>query len=287
MLNRIMKQMGEAAFSRDLARLDESKRSPDVKELYDVSYLPDGLSAHTLDICYLDDGASKPILIDIHGGGFISHGKEADRLFGNCMAQRGFVVFLLNFRLAYPVFHVFDQIEDISNAVRWVTEHAAEYGGNATDMYLAGHSSGGVLALAETLLCLDPSMVAQYRLPDRAYRYNGVLLDCGLLAFYKKSPAYWGMRNMVFPKGYKTDPRYKALLFDTNPILRNLPKTVLMTNCKDELKAMTYSFDKLLAERNVPKILFDTGSDGHMGILFKPYSEENRAILDQIVSFWR
>ena len=33
----------------------------------------------------------------------------------------------------------------------------------------------------------------------------GVITDCGLLHFYKSSIAYWGMRKMCFPKGFKKD----------------------------------------------------------------------------------
>ena len=38
----------------------------------------------------------KPILINIHGGGFISSYKELDYLFCNNMAQKEFVVFNIN-----------------------------------------------------------------------------------------------------------------------------------------------------------------------------------------------
>ncbi|MBQ4627652.1 MAG: alpha/beta hydrolase, partial [Clostridia bacterium] len=70
------------------------------------------------------------VLIDIHGGGFISHDKSVDSVFANVMAQKGFVVFALNYRLAYPEYNVFDQIEDIDKAARWIVEHASSYEGD-------------------------------------------------------------------------------------------------------------------------------------------------------------
>lgn len=90
------------------------------------------------------------------------------------------------------------------------------------------------------------------------------------MRFYKKSIAYWGMRNMVFPKNYKKDARYQNLIFEQNPDIKSLPKLALITNSSDELKDMTYYFDELLRKNNIEHRLFDGGSQGHMGIIFKP-----------------
>jgi hypothetical protein len=45
---------------------------------------------------------------------------------------------------------------------------------------------------------------------------------------------------------------------------------------------MTYCFKNVLDDHNVDNILFDSGTDGHMGIIFKPYTDENQKILDDI-----
>jgi acetyl esterase/lipase len=228
----------------------------------------------------------KPILIDIHGGGFISSYKEMDSLFANYLAQRGFVVFSLNYSLAYPRITVFDQIEDISNAVQWITSNAQKYEGNMDEMYLAGHSAGGVLAVAESLLCNDKQMRADFNIDERNYKYRGIILDCGAMHFYKRNIAYWGMRSMIFPKGYKKMDKYQYLAFNKNHKLSTLPKTVLLTNEKDELNKMTYHFKKVLDDNNVDNKLFDIGADGHMGIIFKIYTDENQRIIDSILDYF-
>ncbi len=285
MINTIMKKSGEKAYQKDLQRLDYSLLSSQITEKLNISYIQDNSPEHTLDVYYKDDGQSKPIFIDIHGGGFISHDKEVNRLFGNYMAQKGFVVFNLNYKLAFPVYNVFDQIKDVADAVDFILENACEYNGNLEKLYIAGHSSSGVLAVAEALLCVSPKMRADFNIPERSFKYSGVLLECGLMHFYKKSIAYWGMRNMVFPTGYKNESRYKDLIFENNPDISKLPKTVLLTNSKDELNAMTYHFKQVLSNYNVENKLIDKGSDGHMGIIFKPYTKENIRIIDEITNF--
>ena len=206
-------------------------------------------------------------------------------MFGNYMASLGFTVFDLNVRIAYPEWTVFDQIEDIGSAVRYVLDHADGYECDKEQLFIAGHSSGGVLAISEALLCVDPMMRFDYGIGERDYSYKGIITDCGLLHFYKSSLAYWGMRKMVFPKGYKNDKRYGYLVFEKNPALSRLPKLAILTNKKDILKKMTFQFDKVLSSHNCTHRLFMYGEDGHTGIIFVPYKDKNLSALNQVKEY--
>ncbi|MBE7068945.1 MAG: alpha/beta hydrolase [Ruminococcaceae bacterium] len=282
MINRIVKKIGNSAIKSDVGRLDLTRLVKDVTEINDISYADDNDPGHKIDIYIKKDGKIKPILIDIHGGGFITEDKAMTRLWGNYMADLGFVVFELNFRLAYPEVTVFDQIEDIDKGVRYVLEIADQYECDRNELYIAGHSSGGVQAFAECMLSLSPEMLKDFGLKERDYRYKGLITDCGLMHFYKSSIAYWGMRKMVFPKGYKQDKRYKYLTVTGNGYLTALPKVALITNRKDVLRKMTYFFDGVLKDNGVPHRLYDGGKDGHTGIIFYPYREENIKTMKEI-----
>jgi acetyl esterase len=286
MINNLMKMIGERAYLNDLERIDLSKLDHDIKSVKDISYVDDNSIEHKLDVHYLSNQKLKPILIDIHGGGFISGYKEMNSLFANYLAQRGFVVFNLNYRLAYPTINVFDQIEDISNAVKWIVSNAGKFEANIDDMYIAGHSAGGVLAVAESLLCHDKQMRDDFDIDERDYKYSGIILDCGVMHFYRKNIAYWGMRNMIFPKGYRKMDQYQYLVFENNRQLSTLPKTVLLTNEKDNLRDMTHYFKRVLDGHQVDHKLFDVGTDGHMGIIYKPYTEENQRIIDDVQEYF-
>ncbi len=286
MINNLMKKIGESAYLKDLERIDLSKLDHDIKSVKDISYVDDNSIEHKLDVHYLSNQKLKPILVDIHGGGFISGYKEMNSLFANYLAQRGFVVFNLNYRLAYPTINVFDQIEDISNAVKWIVSNAGKFEANIDEMYIAGHSAGGVLAVAESLLCHDKQMRDDFDIDERDYKYSGIILDCGVMHFYRKNIAYWGMRNMIFPKGYRKMDQYQYLVFENNRQLSTLPKTVLLTNEKDNLRDMTHYFKRVLDGHQVDHKLFDVGTDGHMGIIYKPYTEENQRIIDDVQEYF-
>ena len=282
MINWIMKKSGDIALKTDVGKLDLSRLPEEVTEIKDVSYVDDNEPGHKLDIFVRMDGTKKPVLIDIHGGGFISEDKAMNRLFGNYMAKLGFVVFELNVRLAYPEWTVFDQIEDIDKGVRFALRCASEYEGDTDQLYIAGHSSGGVLAFTECMLSSSPEMLADFGLKERSYKYKGLITDCGLMHFYKSSIAYRGMRKMIFPKHYNEDKRYKYLTAENNEFIQKLPKAALLTNSKDVLKKMTYYFDGVLKQKGVEHRLFEYGKDGHTGIIFKPYTDENLAVLKSV-----
>lgn len=285
MINWIMKKSGDIALKTDVGKLDLSRLPEGVTEIKDISYADDNDPGHKLDIFVRMDGSKKPILIDIHGGGFISEDKAMNRLFGAYMAKLGFVVFELNVRLAYPEWTVFDQIEDIDKGVRFAIERAGKYEGDTDQLYIAGHSSGGVLAFTECMLSSSPEMLADFGLKERNYKYKGLITDCGLMHFYKSSIAYWGMRKMIFPKRYKEDKRYRYLTAENNEYIQKLPKAALLTNSKDVLKKMTYYFDGVLSQKSVEHRLLEYGKDGHTGIIFKPYTDENQAVLKSVKEY--
>lgn len=90
------------------------------------------------------DGA--PVLIYFHGGGFHGGRKSFEgRALLFHLASRGWVTVSANYRLR-PRAGFFDHLADAKRAIAWVHEHAHEYGGDASTLFLSGGSAGGQLA---------------------------------------------------------------------------------------------------------------------------------------------
>ena len=104
-----------------------------------------------LDV-YVPRGAKgAPVVVFWYGGGFVAGRREQYRFVGAALAQQGMVAFLPDYRV-YPdaVFPEF--VKDAALAVKWVRDHAADYGGDPDKIFLMGHSAGGYLA---SLVALD------------------------------------------------------------------------------------------------------------------------------------
>ena len=147
----------------------------------DIAYLPTGSHYHTLDVYRapsLPDDA--PILFYVHGGGFRILSKDTHWLMAVAYAQRGYVVFSINYRLAPR--HPFPAaIEDVCDALRWVHAHGQEYGGDPDRIVVAGESAGGNLVTALTVaMCYDRPEPYAGRVRDLPVP-QATLPACGLL----------------------------------------------------------------------------------------------------------
>ena len=102
-----------------------------------------------LDAYYTEDGkADKPVLIYIHGGGWIQGSRETHAYYSKVFANHGYVAFALDYDLSSPERHLAESTElQIAEAFAWVKNHAADFGGDITRLCVAGGSAGGNLAL--------------------------------------------------------------------------------------------------------------------------------------------
>ena len=102
-----------------------------------------------LDACYKDDGKTgKPVLIYIHGGGWITGSRETHAYYPKVFANHGYVAFTLEYDLSTSERHLAKSTElQIAEAFAWVKNHAADFGGDITHLFVAGGSAGGNLTL--------------------------------------------------------------------------------------------------------------------------------------------
>lgn len=100
---------------------------------------------------------NRPVVIFWYGGSWTSGSKSEYRFVGAALAERGFVTVLPDYRL-YPTvkFPVF--LDDAAAAVKWVQEHAQEFGGDPRHVVLMGHSAGAHIA---AYLALKPEVLTK------------------------------------------------------------------------------------------------------------------------------
>ena len=99
----------------------------------------------------LSDDAGAPVLIQVHGGAWVTGSKEyqANPLMGH-LAERGWVSVALNYRLS-PRSTWPDHIVDVKRGIAWVKDHIVEYGGDPDFVVISGGSAGGHLSALSAL----------------------------------------------------------------------------------------------------------------------------------------
>ncbi len=106
-----------------------------------------------LDVLAIRGQAPSPVVVYIHGGGWVRGSKEANELWTLPFIAMGYAVVNVEYRLA-NVSLAPAAIEDSRCALRWVVAHAKEqaYNLDASHVVVAGDSAGGHLALMTGML---------------------------------------------------------------------------------------------------------------------------------------
>jgi triacylglycerol lipase len=136
---------GSAALVAPLhARIDNSG----VKVTRDLRYGP--ADRNRLDVFEPAGaaGAKRPVLVFVHGGGFIMGDKTAPNTpfydnIGSWAVHNGMVGVNITYRLA-PEHKWPSGSDDVSLAVKWVRENIAAHGGDLSRVYVMGQSAGAV-----------------------------------------------------------------------------------------------------------------------------------------------
>jgi pectinesterase len=111
----------------------------------DVVYARPGGRELALDIYRPARPGALPAVLVVHGGGWESGSRQMERPFAKALAARGFVAVPVTYSLGehsrWP-----QPLHDLKSAVRWLRNHAADYGINPDRIGVVGGSAGGHLA---------------------------------------------------------------------------------------------------------------------------------------------
>jgi acetyl esterase/lipase len=126
----------------------------------DLAYSEPRNKLQTLDVFAPIEGRNHPVVIYIHGGGWHSGDKAEVHNKPKALTERGFVLVSLNYRLWTPPWSkgfpgtvtLKHEAQDVAKAIRWVHDHATEFGGDPENLIVIGHSAGAHLS---ALVCTD------------------------------------------------------------------------------------------------------------------------------------
>jgi acetyl esterase/lipase len=131
----------------------------------DVAY---GLKARQRLDVYRPASASKssPVIVFFYGGNWNSGTREDYAFVGRALAKRGFVVVIPDYRL-YPDVRYPDFLDDSAAAVAWTVREINNYGGDASRLFVMGHSAGAYNA---AMVAFDASLLAKAGVKPGAVR---------------------------------------------------------------------------------------------------------------------
>lgn len=176
---------------------------PEIGGFHEAVELRPGLTA---DISVPKGTGPFPVVIYLHGGGWVAGSPQSHRKLGMQFAEQGYLTINLDYRLAPE--HPFPAgLDDCIFAAEWAAANAPRWGGVASRMAIGGDSAGGNLAAATIV--------------EMAARNSPVKFKAGLLIYglfdvpaviEREKGAEFGLSMMA--RAYLGD-RYDALLGDS------------------------------------------------------------------------
>lgn len=140
--------LGRFFFNKMVRKKDEKRESghtwpTTVTQQNDIFYINDGNPYHKLDIYRPEDATGKlPVIIDVHGGGWVYGDKELNKNYCLNLATFGFAVVNVSYRLC-PDVKYDDSFRDVIAALNFAYDHADEFNLDKNNFYLTGDSAGG------------------------------------------------------------------------------------------------------------------------------------------------
>lgn len=137
-----------------------------------LSYDP-ALRARQFDFMRPEGNATVPLVVLIHGGGWISGDRSTFESELPYFVQQGLACATISYRLA-PLYPFPAAVSDVLAFIRYARENAAELGIDPNGIIAMGNSAGGHLACMAGLCTHDPAT------GDPAERANGVVSVCAI-----------------------------------------------------------------------------------------------------------
>lgn len=170
LMQRLMQQMSSGQVPTDIPSLREmldgfapllNVDPPKVGAVHENVLLREiGGARVTADVLVPDRAGPHPVLVYLHGGGWVAGSSKTHRKLALRFAEAGNLVVNVDYRLA-PEAPFPAPFEDCVFAVRWAAENAARFGGDARRLAIGGDSAGGNLSAAvAAYLADDPSSPA-------------------------------------------------------------------------------------------------------------------------------
>ena len=141
---------------------DSGLKEPECLNIYsDISYGEDE-NWNVLDIYSPKDiEGPQPVIVNVHGGGWVYGTKETYRWYGMDLARRGFAVVNFSYRLAlenpFPA-----ALEDINRVFQWMKKNAMCYNLDLDRVFVVGDSAGAQLGAQYCAMLSNPEFAELY-----------------------------------------------------------------------------------------------------------------------------
>lgn len=237
------------------AKRDAGLTTPDdIQRFDDIQYGPDPVQ-NKLDVYRPKNAQGKiPVIVSVHGGGWVYGDKELYQFYGMTLAQRGFAVVNFTYRLA-PEAKFPAPLEDTNNVISWMYENQEEYGLDMDHVFMVGDSAGGHLCGLYSAICTNPEYAVNYtfKVPN-GFIPQAVALNCGAYNPLSEVGVLGDEQDQELMGDFlpeKGSAKERALINVTDHVTEKFPPVYLMTCVGDFCRPQAPLLETVLKKNGV------------------------------------
>lgn len=169
-----------AEFAEGDNKRDAGLKTPENIVRYDDIIYGTESKWQKLDVYRQKDATGKlPVIVSVHGGGWVYGDKERYQFYCMDLAERGFAVVNFSYRLA-PEYKFPASLEDTNSVFTWVLENAETYRLDTEKLFAVGDSAGAHILSLYLDICTNPDYAGNYKFhTPEAPQIRAVALNCG------------------------------------------------------------------------------------------------------------
>ena len=289
-VERIMTNFWKITEKNDAKRIASQTPDTGLTLCLDIPYIDDGKKEHLLDVYYPENAENLPVIIDIHGGGWMYGYKEINKYYCMHIAKKGFVVFNINYSLVPDVTFA-GQVRDCMAAFHWIGEHLGDYPCDKSSVFLTGDSAGGHLASYLAVVNTSEKLREMYDTLSSSLEFNALCLTSPV-AFPDDGGIFSFGLSPIFGKDRKYRPYGK--LFNTDSVLKmgKTPPVLIITSTGDFLaEKQSHKLRDVYELENIPVILHDFPAfEGkkleHVFAVINPFFEPGVQAINEMIEFF-
>lgn len=249
------------------------------------------------DYIYLPNEEKKPILIYIHGGGFISGVKSFRKYYCYEYAQKGF--FVMNTHYDYAPTKKFPfQLHQLFKALEHLLDNAEKYNLDTSKIIIGGESAGGYFASYISAICKNKNLYDElginFKYRDTFDIKASILLNAACdeqnlakIKFLNMGTFLYSFYDMPSKDIIKEENKEKCYYFSGMKFIDStFPPTVVVEGGHDPLRVEAQALTQKFSELGVKHLnIISNGIVGLHGFCLATKTKEGKRILDLTQNF--
>jgi len=224
-----------------------------------------------------------PVIVQVHGGGWVSGDKGQVRDWNQWMNDQGYTVFDVQYRMP-PEAGWKDEVGDVKSALGWILQNTDTYKIDPNRIILMGESAGGNLAMLAAYSMGDKQLPPSTDVPDVPIKaVINMYGPSDMTEFYKNNPSKNYVQDVMdkyiggSPSEYRE--RYE-MLSPISYIQKNTPPTITFLGTSDRIVPVEQAtvLDEKMTKNGVAHKLYllpkvDHGFDANPGSLSTQFAK--------------